>query len=158
MQALRAGQLQPSMLAAQPKAGRPGLSTMVLDEADLMLSMPGYEADLRDIIPKVSLAWQARSLQGCHVSCHANTFARSAMSWIHRRRAGGFASRRKSMQVLLMPQMTSPFAVSSDITVITMAMTKLGNWQVPESCAAARAGAHHHSPAAAPLNALTCQA
>lgn len=54
MQALRTGQVQPSMLAAQPKAGRPGLSTMVLDEADLMLSMPGYEADLRDIIPKVS--------------------------------------------------------------------------------------------------------
>ena len=57
MQALRAGQLQSGMLAAQPKAGRPGLSTVVLDEADLMLSMPGYEADLRDIIPKVQLGY-----------------------------------------------------------------------------------------------------
>ena len=53
MQALRAGQLHPAMLVPQQKAGRPGLSTIVLDEADLMLSMPGYDADLRDIIPKV---------------------------------------------------------------------------------------------------------
>lgn len=51
------------MLAAQPKAGRPGLSTLVLDEADLMLSMPGYETDLRDIIPKVSLACQFKQVQ-----------------------------------------------------------------------------------------------
>ncbi|KAK9849492.1 hypothetical protein WJX84_000973 [Apatococcus fuscideae] len=57
-QALRSGQVQPSMLAAQPKAGRPGLSTVVLDEADLMLSMPGYEADLRDIFPKLPSSCQ----------------------------------------------------------------------------------------------------
>ena len=55
LQALRAGHLQPSMLTPLPKGNRPGLSTLVLDEADLMLSMPGYEADMREIIPKVGV-------------------------------------------------------------------------------------------------------
>jgi superfamily II DNA/RNA helicase len=32
---------------------RPGLSTLVLDEADLMLSMPGYEEDLQAVAPLV---------------------------------------------------------------------------------------------------------
>jgi superfamily II DNA/RNA helicase len=32
---------------------RPGLSTLVLDEADLMLSMPGYEEDLQALAPLV---------------------------------------------------------------------------------------------------------
>lgn len=64
------------MLALQPKAGRPGLSTLVLDEADLMLSMPGYETDLRDIIPKVSLACQVmqiyRDFNHRFQLCHSN--------------------------------------------------------------------------------------
>ena len=39
----------------QPHAGlkRPGLTSLILDEADLILSMPGYESDLQCLAPKV---------------------------------------------------------------------------------------------------------
>lgn len=52
-QALREGRLRAAALASDERMRRPGLQTLVLDEADLMLSMPGYEEDLRAIAPLV---------------------------------------------------------------------------------------------------------
>ena len=43
---------------------RPGLSTLVLDEADLMLSMPGYEEDLQAIAPLVRPSRCRHSIMG----------------------------------------------------------------------------------------------
>ena len=53
MQAVKEGRLRPSALQPDERMRRPGLSTLVLDEADLMLSMPGYEEDLQAIAPLV---------------------------------------------------------------------------------------------------------
>ena len=52
-QALREGRLRPQALQPDERMRRPGLGMLVLDEADLMLSMPGYEEDLRAIAPLV---------------------------------------------------------------------------------------------------------
>ena len=53
MQAVKEGRLRHSALQPDERMRRPGLSTLVLDEADLMLSMPGYEEDLQAIAPLV---------------------------------------------------------------------------------------------------------
>ena len=53
MQALKEGKLRPQILQPQEGLRRPGLSTLILDEADLILSMPGYDEDLQAIAPKV---------------------------------------------------------------------------------------------------------
>ncbi len=52
-QALREGRLRGQALAPDERLRRPGLGMLVLDEADLMLSMPGYEEDLRALAPLV---------------------------------------------------------------------------------------------------------
>ncbi len=52
-QALREGRLRGAALAADERMRRPGLGTLVLDEADLMLAMPGYADDLRALAPLV---------------------------------------------------------------------------------------------------------
>ena len=52
-QALREGRLRGAALAADERMRRPGLGTLVLDEADLMLVMPGYADDLRALAPLV---------------------------------------------------------------------------------------------------------
>jgi hypothetical protein len=54
-QALKEGRLRAASFQPDERMRRPGLSTLVLDEADLMLSMPGYEEDLQAIAPLVSL-------------------------------------------------------------------------------------------------------
>ena len=53
MQALKEGRLRAQALQPDERMRRPGLSTLVLDEADLMLSMPGYEEDLQALAPLV---------------------------------------------------------------------------------------------------------
>ncbi len=53
-QALKEGRLRAASFQPDERMKRPGLSTLVLDEADLMLSMPGYEEDLQAIAPLVS--------------------------------------------------------------------------------------------------------
>ena len=53
VQAVKEGRLRHSALQPDERMRRPGLSTLVLDEADLMLSMPGYEEDLQAIAPLV---------------------------------------------------------------------------------------------------------
>lgn len=53
-QALKEGRLRAASFQPDERMQRPGLSTLVLDEADLMLSMPGYEEDLQAIAPLVS--------------------------------------------------------------------------------------------------------
>ena len=53
VQAVKEGRLRPSALQPDARMRRPGLATLVLDEADLMLSMPGYEEDLQAIAPLV---------------------------------------------------------------------------------------------------------
>ena len=53
VQVLREGRIRPAVLQPAQAAGRPGLCTLVLDEADLILSMPGYEADLQALAPQV---------------------------------------------------------------------------------------------------------
>ncbi len=52
-QALREGRLRGAALAPDERMRRPGLGTLVLDEADLMLAMPGYAADLAALAPLV---------------------------------------------------------------------------------------------------------
>ncbi len=52
-QALKEGRLRAASFQPDERMRRPGLSVLVLDEADLMLSMPGYEDDLRAIAPLV---------------------------------------------------------------------------------------------------------
>ena len=52
-QALKEGRLRAQALQPDERMRRPGLSTLVLDEADLMLSMPGYEEDLQAVAPLV---------------------------------------------------------------------------------------------------------
>lgn len=54
MQALKNGRLSPQFLQPHAQSKRPGLSLLVLDEADLILSMPGYEQDLKELAPKVA--------------------------------------------------------------------------------------------------------
>ena len=53
IQALKEGRLRAQALQPDERMRRPGLSTLVLDEADLMLSMPGYEEDLQAMAPLV---------------------------------------------------------------------------------------------------------
>ncbi len=53
VQALKEGRLRAQALQPDERMRRPGLSTLVLDEADLMLSMPGYEEDLQAVAPLV---------------------------------------------------------------------------------------------------------
>jgi hypothetical protein len=53
-QALKEGRLRAQALQPDERMRRPGLSTLVLDEADLMLSMPGYEEDLQAVAPLVN--------------------------------------------------------------------------------------------------------
>lgn len=53
-QALKEGRLRGARFQPDERMHQPGLSTLVLDEADLMLSMPGYEEDLKAIAPLVS--------------------------------------------------------------------------------------------------------
>ena len=53
-QALKEGRLRAQALQPDERMRRPGLSTLVLDEADLMLSMPGYEEDLQAVAPLVT--------------------------------------------------------------------------------------------------------
>jgi len=50
---LREGRLRGAALAPDERMRRPGLGTLVLDEADLMLAMPGYAADLAALAPLV---------------------------------------------------------------------------------------------------------
>ena len=63
MQAVKEGRLRHSALQPDERMRRPGLSTLVLDEADLMLSMPGYEEDLQAIAPLVHLPHQLMHLR-----------------------------------------------------------------------------------------------
>lgn len=56
LQALKEGRLKPQMMQPHEGLRRPGLSTLVLDEADLILSMPGYDEDLQQLAPK-ALLW-----------------------------------------------------------------------------------------------------
>ena len=62
MQALKEGKLRPQILQPQEGLRPPGLSTLILDEADLILSMPGYDEDLQAIAPKVSTSRLQASL------------------------------------------------------------------------------------------------
>ena len=62
VQAVKEGRLRPSALQPDERMRRPGLSTLVLDEADLMLSMPGYEEDLQAIAPLVQSPHQLTDL------------------------------------------------------------------------------------------------
>ncbi|BDA46069.1 ATP-dependent RNA helicase dbp9 [Coccomyxa sp. Obi] len=57
-QALKEGRLRAASFQPDERTGRPGLSTLVLDEADLMLSMPGYEEDLQAIAPLIPRSCQ----------------------------------------------------------------------------------------------------
>jgi len=54
LQALKTGKLRPQVLQPHEPSRRLGLTTLVLDEADLILSMPGYDKDLQELAPKVS--------------------------------------------------------------------------------------------------------
>ena len=62
VQAVKEGRLRHSALQPDERMRRPGLSTLVLDEADLMLSMPGYEEDLQAIAPLVHYPHQLTHL------------------------------------------------------------------------------------------------
>ena len=53
LQALKDGMLRPAVLQPIEKQKRPGLTSLVVDEADLILSMPGYAEDLKEIAPQV---------------------------------------------------------------------------------------------------------
>ncbi|KAK9906356.1 hypothetical protein WJX75_000482 [Coccomyxa subellipsoidea] len=57
-QALKEGRLRAASFQPDERMRRPGLSTLVLDEADLMLSMPGYEEDLQAIAPLIPRSCQ----------------------------------------------------------------------------------------------------
>ena len=63
IQALKEGRLRAQALQPDERMRRPGLSTLVLDEADLMLSMPGYEEDLQAVAPLVNDTSPLRNLQ-----------------------------------------------------------------------------------------------
>ena len=52
-QALKEGKLRGELLQPDERRKRPGLSVLILDEADLILSMPGYDEDLQMIAPQV---------------------------------------------------------------------------------------------------------
>lgn len=51
VQVLKAGMLRRELWRAQ--GTRPGLRTLILDAADTMLAMPGYQADLATLAPLV---------------------------------------------------------------------------------------------------------
>lgn len=53
--------MRPQLLQPDEKRKRLGLSFLVLDEADLILSMPGYAEDLRALVPHVRYATPASS-------------------------------------------------------------------------------------------------
>ena len=67
-QALREGRLRGAALAADERLRRPGLGTLVLDEADLMLAMPGYADDLCALAPLVRVPVRI-SLFGSESKC-----------------------------------------------------------------------------------------
>eukprot|EP00884_Botryococcus_braunii_P010881 jgi/Botrbrau1/19795/Bobra.0124s0043.1 len=57
-QALADGRLRDTLFQPDARQRRAGLSTLILDEADLMLSMPGYDADLAALAPLVPRSCQ----------------------------------------------------------------------------------------------------
>ena len=70
LQAVKEGRLRHSALQPDERMRRPGLSTLVLDEADLMLSMPGYEEDLQAIAPLVHHPHQLLQHRTCRPPGH----------------------------------------------------------------------------------------
>lgn len=75
LQALKEGRLRAQALQPDERMRRPGLSTLVLDEADLMLSMPGYEEDLQAIAPLVhpcQMLCLLRQNQACYACCEGS--------------------------------------------------------------------------------------
>ena len=69
IQALKEGRLRAQALQPDERMRRPGLSTLVLDEADLMLSMPGYEEDLQAVAPLVYTTSPLHDLQTSCLRC-----------------------------------------------------------------------------------------
>ena len=53
LQALKTNLVKSQNLQPHEGLKRSGLSSLVLDEADLILSKPGYESDLQTLAPKV---------------------------------------------------------------------------------------------------------
>ena len=79
-QALREGRLRAQALQPDERTRRPGLGMLVLDEADLMLSMPGYEEDLRAIAPLVRTLHLCQALRKqMQRSKHFTLFARQCV-------------------------------------------------------------------------------
>lgn len=56
--------MRATAFAPDERARRPGLQMLILDEADLMLAMPGYEEDLQALAPLVRRVLGAHSAQG----------------------------------------------------------------------------------------------
>ena len=96
MQALKEGKLRPQSL--QPQEGlrrRPGLSTLILDEADLILSMPGYDEDLQAIAPKVSTPRMQASLMQSSARLCLQDHEGHESCWFSSGRDGGKSKSRQ---------------------------------------------------------------